>query len=193
MDASRPEPFLASLLYQHLRRAVTERAAPRETGQFRTYMMPGVIEKLFRERPAGWFDDFNLVLATELSDAMEEAKRIQGRNPEKWRYGRMNQLTLAHPVASRIPWVGPYFNIGPVPLSGAGTTINATSERFGPSLRFVADTSAWDHSFMNLTIGESGHRFSGHYKDQWDAYAAGSSFPLPFSNVPAGSALVLRP
>ncbi len=193
MDAARPEPFLATLLYQHLRRAMTERASPRQTPVLRTYMAPGVVEKLFRERPAGWFDDYNLVLANTLSDAMEEGKRIQGRNPDKWRYGRMNVLTIAHPIASRIPWIAPYFNIGPVPISGAATTIDAATESMGPSLRFVADTAAWDSSFMNLTIGESGHRFSGHYKDQWDAYAAGRSFPLPFTQAPAGSTLTLRP
>jgi penicillin amidase len=193
MEAARPEPFLATLLYQHLRRAITERAAPRETPELRTYMAPGVVEKLLRERPAGWFDDFDLVLANELSDALEEGKRIQGRNPEKWRYGRANQLTIAHPVAGRIPWLAPYFNIGPVPVSGAATTINAATERMGPSLRFVADAANWDSSFMNLTIGQSGHRFSGHYKDQWEAYAAGASFPLPFTAIPAGDTLVLRP
>lgn len=193
MEASRPEPFLVTLLYQHLRRAITERASPRETPELRTYMAPGVVEKLLRERPAGWFDDYNLLLANELADAMEEAKRIHGRNPDKWRYGRMNDLTIAHPIAGQISWLAPYFNIGPAPLSGAATTIDAATQRMGPSLRFVADVSAWDRSLMNLTIGQSGHRFSGHYKDQWEAYAAGRSFPLAFTPAPAGPVLTLKP
>lgn len=193
MDASRPEPFLATLLYQHLRRATTERASPKDAGEFRTYMAPGVVEKLFRQRPAGWFDDYDLVLANELGDAMEEAKRIQGRNPENWRYGRMNELTIAHPIAGRVAWLAPYFNMGPVAVNGAATTINASTPRLGPSLRFVADTSNWDASFLNITIGQSGHRLSGHYKDQWEAWLAGTSFPLPFAKTPAGDTLTLRP
>ncbi|HBY60189.1 MAG TPA: hypothetical protein DEH78_10225, partial [Solibacterales bacterium] len=45
----------------------------------------------------------------------------------------------------------------------------------------------------NLTIGESGHPLSSHYKDQWEAYYNGRSFPLPFRAVPAKSTLAVEP
>ncbi len=193
MDAGQSAPFIATLLYQHLRRAVTDKASSLEGAQYRPYIAPAVIERLFRERPAGWFDDYDLLLANELADAVEEGKRIQGRNPAKWEYGRMNLLTIAHPVAGRIGWIAPYFNIGPIGISGTGTSVNATSQRQGPSMRFVADTSQWDKSVMNLTAGQSGHIFSGHYKDQWKAYASGTSFPLEWNSVSAKDTLVLKP
>ncbi len=193
MDASRPEPFLATLLYQHLRRAVSERACPKDGNEVRTFMVPGALTRLIRERPSGWFDNYDLLLANELADAMEEAKRIQGRNPARWQYGRLNELTISHPIASRIKWIAPYFNIGPVPVSGSGTSINAATPRLGPSMRFIADVADWDKSMMNLPTGESGHIFSGHYKDQWEAFAAGRSYPMPFAKVPEGKTLVLRP
>jgi len=192
-EAGQAAPFLATLLYQHVRRAITEKASPKEGVQYRPYMAPGVVEKLLRERPAGWFDDYDLMLSNELADAIEEGKRIQGRNPAKWEYGRMNQVTIAHPVAGRIGWIAPYFNIGPAGISGTGTSINATTQRLGPSMRFVADTARWDNSRMNLTAGQSGHIFSGHYKDQWKAYASGTSFPLEFGAVQAKDTLVLKP
>ena len=192
-DKDRAAPLLATLLYQHLRRAVVERAAPKQGGNLRTFMAPSVVERLLRDRPPGWFDDYDQLLATELADAVEEARRMQGRNSAGWKFGRMNELTIAHPVASRIPWISAYFNIGPVAISGTGTSINAATPRLGPSMRFVADLSNWDESRMNLTAGESGHILSGHYKDQWKAYQSGASFRLEFRTVDARETLSLRP
>jgi penicillin amidase len=193
MNRDDSAPVLAALLFQHLRRSMADRAAPKEAADYKPYISHSVVEKLIRQRPAGWFNDYDLWLATSLADAVEEGKRMQGRNTAKWRYGAMNKLTLKHPVASLVPGVSSFFNIGPVPLNGFGTTINATSERIGPSLRFVADMSNWDASQMNLTVGESAHIFSGHYKDQWDSYYAGRSFPLEFSQVKAKGILILKP
>lgn len=193
MNKEQPAPFLASLLFQHLRRSMTDRAAPKEAADYKPYIAHSVLEKLLRERPKGWFNDYDLWLATSLADAVEEGKRMQGRNPSKWRYGAMNELSLAQPVAKVIPFVSSFYNIGPVPMDGSGTTIKATSERLGPSMRFVADTSNWDASLMNLTVGESAHFFSGHYKDQWKHYYYGQSFPLEFNKVKGTGTLTLRP
>jgi penicillin amidase len=60
-------------------------------------------------------------------------------------------------------------------------------------MRFVADFSDWDHSLNNLTIGESGQFLSSHYKDQWDAYYTGRSFPMQFQRVDAKSTLDIQP
>ncbi|MBI5086418.1 MAG: penicillin acylase family protein [Acidobacteria bacterium] len=193
MRAEAAAPMLATLLYQHIRRAAAEQASPKEGANYKTYMAPAVVEKLLRERPKGWFDDFDMMLANRLADAVEEGKRMQGRNPERWQYGRVNEVTIAHPVAGRIGWIAPYFNIGPVGLSGTGTSINAATPRLGPSMRFVADLSDWEASRMNVTTGQSGHIFSGHYKDQWEAYRAGSSFPLQFGRVESRGTLTLQP
>ena len=43
-------------------------------------MAPAVIEKLLRERPDGWFRDYDAMLLRALVDAVEEGKRIQGAN-----------------------------------------------------------------------------------------------------------------
>jgi penicillin amidase len=191
--ASEAAPLLATLLYQHLRRTVSDRAVPKQGFEKRGNMPPAVVEKILRERPAGWFDDYDLVLVTALSDAMEEAQRMQGRNSAKWQYGRINTLTIAHPIFSRLSWLAPYFNVGPVEIDGTGTSINATSTRSGPSMRFIADLSRWDGSSLNLTVGQSGHILSGHYKDQWKAYRGGVPLPLQYTHVDAASTLVLAP
>jgi len=46
---------------------------------------------------------------------------------------------------------------------------------------------------MNIVVGQSGHILSCHYKDQWDAYYAGRSFPMQFNRVDAKDTLILDP
>ena len=199
VDQDQGAPLLATLLYQHLRRTIAENASSarnnssKEAANYKSFVAPAVVEKLLRQRPKGWFDDYDLLLAGQLADAVEEGKRMQGRNLDKWKYRSINEVTIAHPVASRIPFVGPYFNVGPVGMSGTGTSIQAVSPRLGPSMRFIADLSAWDNSRLNLTVGQSAHIFSGHYKDQWKDYYQGVSPTLAYGRVEAKGTLVLKP
>jgi penicillin amidase len=180
MEKGTPAPFLSVLLYQHLRRAIAERASPGKGGIYDSMMAGPVIERLLRERPASWFTDYDQLLLRALVDALEEGKRIQGRNAAKWDYGEYLQLDLPHPVGKQIPWVGSYLGIGPVPMSGSSTTVKQTSRKLGPSMRMAVDLGNLENSYQNITIGESGQFLSSHYKDQWDAYYAGRSFPMRF-------------
>lgn len=193
MAAAKAAPFLASLLYEHLRRAIAERACPKYGASYKSFMAPGVVARILRERNPAWFDDFDLLLANQLADAVEEGKRMQGRDPARWRYGRQSRVTLVHQVLGRLPWAGRYFNLGPAEMDGSATAVNAVTEIYGPSMRFVADTKDFDASLMNVTAGESAHIFSGHYRDQWDAYLQGRSFRLGFRRVEARQQVRLEP
>ena len=51
----------------------------------------------------------------------------------------------------------------------------------------------FDGSLENITAGESGHPLSRHYRDQWDAYYVGHSFPMEFDRIEARQALVVNP
>lgn len=185
--------LLAHLLYQHLRRAVGERASPKYGASYRTFLAPGVVARIVRERKKEWFADFDLLLANSLADAVEEARRMQGRNPEKWRYGLANRVSLLHPVMGRIPWLGRYFSFGPVEMDGGATTVRAVTQAYGPSMRFVADLSDLDSCRIVIPTGVSGHRFSGHYGDQWETYRNGGAFRLEFSRIEARQTLRLIP
>jgi penicillin G amidase len=59
-------------------------------------------------------------------------------------------------------------------------------------MRFVADTGDWTRSLANITLGESGHVLSRHYKDQWRAYWAGTSFPMLWGQQASSGGDVLR-
>jgi hypothetical protein len=77
-------------------------------------------------------------------------------------------------------------------MSGSATTVKQTSQRIGPSMRFVADLGNWDNSLNNVLTGQSGQALSSHFKDQWDEYYTGKSMPLPWSRI-EGKTLRVRP
>lgn len=186
-------PFIATLTYQHIRLALAEKASPRKGAIYDYEMAPSAVEKLLRDRPKDWFDNWNTVISQSFADAIEEGQRIQGSDPAKWQWGQYLQVNLQHPVLSRLPWAGKYFQLPATAMNGSSTTVKQTSRRLGPSMRFITDLSNWDGSFNNVTIGQSDHYFSGHFKDQWAAYLNGTSFPMQFGKVIAKDTLTIEP
>ncbi len=193
MDRDQAAPLLVTLFFQHLRKAVAEAASPGKGAAYTYGMAPSAIERLLRERPQGWFADYDEMLTRALADAVEEGKRIQGRDPARWNYGYYNQAAIEHPVGRSVPLAGRFFNVGRVPMSGSTTTVKQTTQRLGPSLRFVADLSDWERSLQVLTVGQSGQILSSHYKDQWKSYDSGSAFPMRFRDAAAKDVLTVNP
>jgi penicillin amidase len=192
MDQKLACPLLVTLAYQHLRRAVAETASKAQS-TYDSQMAPAVIDKLLRTRPAGWFRDWDEALVRSLADAMDEGQRIQGPKVNKWNYGKYTELTITHPILHQLPLAGKYFDIGPAPMSGSSTTVKQTTRRLGPSMRMAADLSDWDRSLLNILIGQSGQALSSHYKDQWDRYYVGESYPMQFGKVDGAAVLRLAP
>ena len=193
MDKDRAEPFIVTLEFQYIRKAVAERASPGNGELYDAQMSPAVIERLLKERPADWFGDYDRLLLRCFADGMEEGQRVQGNDPTRWRYGRYMYLDLPNPVAGKLPWIGKYFNVGPEPMSGGSTSVKQTTRKLGPSERMNVSVGNWDDSLMNLPLGESGHVASSHYRDQWDAYYAGRSFPMRFDRPEVKSTVMLVP
>jgi penicillin G amidase len=193
MDKGLAAPFVVELAYQHVRTAMVERAAPGKGLEYLNQIGTAVVEKLLRERPEGWFDDYDSMLLRAFVDAVEEGKRIQGNDVEKWQYGRYLRISIDHPVTHQIPMIGHYFDIGPVPMSGSGTTVKQTTTQLAPSMRMTADTADWERSLLNLVTGQSGQVLSTHYRDQWDAYYYARTFPMPFGAVKPSSTLTFHP
>ena len=186
-------PMVATLLDTELRKAAAKAAAPGVEGEYAGRMAPVVIEKLLRERPAGWFKDYDELLVTSLATGISAGEKIAGSNVAEWDYGAWIELHLVHPVGGELPLIGRYFNIGPVPMSGSPSSIKQTTQRLGPSMRMVIDLGNLDQSLANVVTGESGHVMSSHYKDQWGAYYGGTSFPMQFDKIEAKDTLVVNP
>ncbi len=170
MDKDRAEPLIVNLTFQHLRSAIADRASPGTGVNYDLSLSPAIVERLLRERPAGWFSDYDALIIQSFSDAIEEGERLQGADPKRWKWGKYMFLAVYHPIAGRLPWIGSFFSIGPEPMSGNSTTVKQTTLRLGPSARMNASLGDWDASLLNLPFGESGHAASSHFKDEWDAY-----------------------
>ncbi|MDQ6700073.1 MAG: penicillin acylase family protein, partial [Acidobacteriota bacterium] len=193
MEKSLSAPLIVTLAFQYVRKAAANRASPGNGALYDTQMSAGVVDRLLRTRPEGWFNDYDEILVRSLLDAIDEGRRMQGRDVKKWIYGKYLQLRLFHPVGHQLPLFGNYFDVGSVMMSGGSTTVKQTTRRLGPSMRMNADLGDWENSLLNLPVGESGHVLSRHYKDEWDAYYNGTSFPMPFQKVDAKSTVVFSP
>ena len=154
-----------------------------------------VIESLLRNRPAGWVpnDDWNAYLLAAFHAALEQGRKLQGSPISKWRWGHALHWKFEHPVGKQIPLADYFFNLGPVEMSGSGTTVKQTTLSLGPSERMVVDFGDLDRSVQNLVVGESGAVASSHYKDEWPAYYVGTSFPMEFEHIDAKDTLRVRP
>jgi penicillin G amidase len=192
MEYEQPAPLIATLAYQHFRRAVAETAS-KSPSVYEYPMAPAVIENLLRARPPGWFADYDEALLRALADAVEEGRRMQGTNVKKWRYGKYTEVTIANPVTHQLPLAGEYFDIGPVPMSGSSTTVKQTTKRLGPSMRMATELADWDQSWLNVPIGQSGQILSSHYRDEWEHYYTGQSYPMQFRGVQGKAVLRLLP
>ena len=186
-------PLVVSLLDAELRKAAAKAAAPGAESDYTARLAPVVIERLLRERPANWFPSYDELLVNSLAAAVDAGAKLQGSSVAHWDYGQWIRLELNHPVGGQLFFVGRYFNIGPVPMSGSPSSIKQTTQRLGPSMRMVVDLANLDQSQANLVTGESGHVLSKHYKDQWSSYYGGTSFPMQFDKVDAKDTLVIHP
>lgn len=193
MDKDLAAPLIASLISDQLKKSIAERASAGNSAIYNAEISPAVVERLLREQPAGWFPDYNALLLQAFADAVDQGQRLQGKNPLGWRWGKALFVSVVNPVGGRLRWIGSWFNIGPYPVSGGVTTVKQMNGRLGPSERMSFAVGNWDNSLWNLMIGESGHRASWHYKDQFDAWYYGESFPMPFRNVEASSTVRFVP
>ena len=197
MDKAEAAPLVTDLMRQQLGDALLQMAArpPMSKDATDVRPRPQAIENLLRQRPAGWVpnDDWDTWLLANAASALQQGRNLQGTPLSRWRWGRALQWTFNHPIGRALPLVDRFFNIGPIEMSGAGTTVKQTTGLIGPSERMVVDFGNLDSSVQNLTTGESGFVASSHYKDEWSAYYTGRSFPMEFDHVDAKETLRVRP
>jgi penicillin amidase len=130
-------------------------------------------------------------LENALAAALLRVRSEDGPDPREWNWGRVHSVWFEHPLSPAIPWslVRRFVDVGPVPMPGDAHSPNVQAYslprgprvRHIPSARIVIDLGAPDASTFVLPLGQSAHRADTHYADQTQAWAAGASFPLPFS------------
>lgn len=159
------------------------------------------VDNVIQQQRTRWLPpgdaDFNVTLMKSLEEAVRQIPQmVRSRDRAAWRWGETIPLTFHHPLDS-IPLMGHLLDLGPFPQKGMATTVKATTPSAGPSMRMVVDFSDLDASVNNLTLGESGQVSSPYYKDQFQAWYNGQSFPMLFTDAAvergATHRLVLQP
>jgi penicillin G amidase len=142
------------------------------------------LEEIVMHASADWlppgFKDWDAALTDAVRRGMEQSKAPA--DVSRWNYGSWHVIDLEHPLAGFLPFIGGIAGTGPQPLSGDSVTVKQVGRAFGPSQRFTMDWSNIDGSTENIVLGESGNPFSPYFRDQWNDYMGGTTFPLPFSS-----------
>ncbi len=193
MEIGQASPMLITLVYLHLRATLANIASPGKGDAYSYQMAPAVVQNILAGGARGWVANKDKLLLDALTASLADGARLQSANLHRWDYGQFHNLLIENPVDGKIPLLGRYFNVGPLPMSGSSTTVKQVNGKLGPSMRFIADLSGWDNSLNNITTGESGHILSPHYKDQWTAYYYATSFPMQFTHVAAEHVLTVTP
>lgn len=192
MEKGLAAPMVAALVYAEMRRAVAERAAPGMGAEYAARAAGPVMEKLLRERPGGWFADWDAWMVERLEKAVVVGAEVQGSSVARWDYGQYVELEIKHPVLGGLPFVGSYFNVGPVAMSGGASTVKQFTGGVGPSYRMVVDFGDLEGSLAGLTVGQSGHFLSRHYRDQFEGYVNGEGVRMQFGGVEEEGRVVVR-
>lgn len=191
----------ATLVCEVTQRALLERiVAPKLGPDLSGYYWPMsavFLQNVFERQWSRWLPpddaDFAMTLMKSLEAGVGRIPAIVGSaDRNAWRWGDTIQLTFRHPLSSAAPLLGYVLDLGPVPQSGTGTTVKQTTRTLGPSMRMVVDLANLDNSVQNITLGESGQVFSPYYKDQFEAWYNGRSFPMSFSDAAAEKDIVHR-
>ena len=186
MSAESTAPLIADLTRRQLLQELLE---PKLGNDWRTYnwwMAPVFLENVLRNRPPRWLPsgqpDYDAFLL-EAFDRALAALLDQSRTPalDKLRWGDQMKVRMSHLVGGRLPLLRRWFSVTGKPQSGGRYTVKQTGRGFGPSERLVVDFSGLDATLMNITMGQSGHFLSPHYKDQFPAWFEVRGLMSPFT------------
>jgi len=190
---------VAPLVCQETRAALRERTLKPKLGDgwsgYRWGMSSTFFENVLTNHWTRWLPpgdaSFDDTLMKSLEEGVERIPRLVGsQSHEAWKWGNTIPLTFHHPLGQGLPLLGRLLDVGPFPQAGTSTTVKATTANHGPSMRMVVDFSDLERSVQNLTLGESGQVFSPYYKDQFEAWYTGRSFPVPFGDAAVDHASV---
>lgn len=175
---------------QVLKAKLGERAS-----RYSYYGRDSFVVKLIETRPDRWrpegAPDWESVFLEAYVAARDALQKELGPNPSTWKYGRINTLTLAHPLG-RVPRLAGLLNLPAMELAGGPATIKAMGvvTGAGPSMRFVADLADFDRTTLVLPAGNSGQHASEHYGDQAEDWRIGKTGPFPFTEAAVAAATV---
>ncbi|PYY18107.1 MAG: hypothetical protein DMG61_01115 [Acidobacteria bacterium] len=176
----------ASIAYWSRRNLMKVLLTPKMGDDFSNYdwgLSAPALESIITHTLPRWlpqgYSSYDEVLVAAVQKTVERAPR----DLKSWHWGSQFPVEVQHPLFGSIPFLSHFSGTGSHLQSGSGSTVKQVGIDFGPSERLTVDFSNLDQSTLNIVIGQSGHLFSPHYKDQFPAWYEGSTRPLPFSDA----------
>lgn len=139
--------------------------------------------KLFLEEPSShWFDDLRTpqkensrdILNRSFHETIDSLRSEYGPIGKNWCWGASRKLYLSHMANV------PAFNIGPFSAGGSASSIDALTERTGPSWRMVVELGPEVHGYGVFPGGESGNPGSKYYDNFFASWKSGQLRKLIF-------------
>ncbi|HEY0604993.1 MAG TPA: penicillin acylase family protein, partial [Herpetosiphonaceae bacterium] len=134
------------------------------------------------------YADWNVFLLDQLE---QSSRRLLARHHvsslTELTWGRVNTVTVAHPLGQAVPLLGKLLNMPRTALSGGEFCVLVAGvlggTLYGPTMRMIVAPSRETSAILHMPGGQSGNPLSSNYRDQQHAWAAG--LPLPFAPGPA--------
>lgn len=152
----------------------------------------GHLMRLVVEQPDGWFKSWPDEMVDALTSVVKKLRREVGPAPAYWAWGHLRRLRLDHPLFAKHRWLGPVFNLGPVPCGGDCNTISQAGVRPAEptsfthnmaNMRTVFDLADLSRSLFVLCGGQSGNPCSPHYADQLPLWQAGEAISIAWDQM----------
>lgn len=146
--------------------------------------------ELFDDRGTQEVEKRDDILAKAMAEAVAVLSKEMGDDPRGWRWGKRHQILFNHPFGSINPTLRKIFSVGPFELAGARETVNNGFFNWftapyivyeGPSMRHLVDFGKFEESRITITVGQSLHRLSPHYRDQVGDWLNGGGHPMPMT------------
>lgn len=158
-----------------------------------------ILQHVMEDRNSSWFDDINTPERENLAQILEKSltetaaflKEKLGAEPSAWRWGKLHQIEMQHPLGSVKP-LDKVFNLGPYEVGGHFSTVWQSALNPGMdfslkgwtvSNRHIYDLKDWDKSLGAIVPGQSGMIGSPHYDDQVEMWLKVKHHPLYYSRA----------
>ncbi len=147
----------------------------------------------FDNPESDWIDDirtaekesFEDMVYKSFVDALDAITEDLGPSKENWKWGKVHQLWLKHPMG-KVKLLDKLFklNIGPFPIGGSFHTVNPMAYdprtsfevNHGASQRHIYDLSDWGASQVMIPTGTSGIPSSKYYGNQVNEFVTGKYY-----------------
>lgn len=167
-----------------------------------------IVDELIRRAASGkegpWIKEaggLKKAAAVSFNQTVKQVEKLQGDDPEKWKWGTYHSLPFDHPLSAIKP-LNLLFNPKETPMGGSRVTVGAAGwdpltgkVNHGAAWRTIVDLADLTKTYNVVGPGQSGHVLSKWYDDQVDDWTTGRYHVTDTkeTSFEKGEKLVLKP